>query len=67
MPRFLAARLHLDVLAKKQTRKAIRTALQELPQGINEIYHSIMSRIEAQEEEDVQLAKRALLCKFIEK
>ena len=64
-PRFLAARLHLDILAKKQTRKAIRTALQELPKSINEIYDSIMDRIEAQDEEDAQLAMRALTCEFI--
>lgn len=58
--RFLVAKLHLDELAKMQTRKAIRIALKELPKGIKETYDSIMSRIDAQEEEDALLARRAL-------
>ncbi|KAJ7587114.1 hypothetical protein C8J56DRAFT_1014600, partial [Mycena floridula] len=55
---FLQAHLHLDVLATQLNRKAVRTALAKLPEGIMDSYDSIMARIKAQGEAEYELARR---------
>lgn len=54
---FLLARLHLDSLAKKHTRRDIRLALNRLPKEIYDTYDEVLGRILRQDEEDVELAK----------
>ncbi|KAJ7586381.1 ankyrin repeat-containing domain protein, partial [Mycena floridula] len=53
---FLLARLHMDSLASKHTRKALLAALRTLPKEIHNSYHDTMSRIRAQTEDDRDLA-----------
>ena len=58
--RFLLAQLHIDSLAKKPHRKAIRQALNHLPKGLDDTYNEAMQRIGCQDKEDVDLAYRTL-------
>lgn len=60
MPRFLLAQLHADSLAKKQSRRDIRVALQNLPNELKGTYDEVMCRINNQDIEDAGLAKRVL-------
>ncbi|KAJ7598909.1 ankyrin repeat-containing domain protein [Mycena floridula] len=53
---FLLARLHMDSLASKSSRKLLRLALNTLPKEINDSYDETMTRIAAQGEEDRELA-----------
>ncbi|KAJ7444021.1 ankyrin repeat-containing domain protein [Mycena latifolia] len=57
---FLLAKLHTESLAAKNTVKAVREALQHLPQNLNHTYEEAMNRIKNQNEEDRQLALQAL-------
>ncbi|KAI9812564.1 MAG: hypothetical protein M1827_004553 [Pycnora praestabilis] len=57
---FLLARLHLDSLANKNNKKDIRSALQHLPQQLDDVYNEAMQRVYRQEEDDVLLAKQVL-------
>lgn len=59
-PRFLLAQLHVDSLAKKHNRKAVREALKALPKEIDETYDEVLQRIERQDPKDADLAKRIL-------
>ncbi|KAJ7440422.1 ankyrin repeat domain-containing protein [Mycena latifolia] len=58
---FLLAKLHTESLAAKNTIKAVREALQHLPQNLNHTYEEAMNRIKNQNEEDRQLAIQALI------
>ncbi|KAH0553143.1 hypothetical protein GP486_006671, partial [Trichoglossum hirsutum] len=57
---FLAAQLHVESLAKKQNLRAVRKALNELPEKLDSIYHEAMERIRQQSTEDSTLASRVL-------
>ncbi|KAJ7270955.1 ankyrin repeat-containing domain protein [Mycena rebaudengoi] len=59
--RFLLAKLHLDSLAAKNTVKAVRDALQSLPKDLEETYNEAMDRIEAQNKDDREIARRTLI------
>jgi len=59
-PRFLLAKLHMDSLASKPTRRAIRKALETLPKQLDETYDQAMERITSQSEDYSALAKNVL-------
>ena len=54
-------KLHVDSLAKKTNRKALRSALKSLPKETNATYDEAMQRIRNQDEEEANLAFRALM------
>ncbi|KAF8206616.1 ankyrin repeat-containing domain protein [Mycena galopus ATCC 62051] len=58
---FLLAKLHIESLKTKNTIKAVRKALTELPKNLYEGYDIAMQRIEAQNEEDRVTARSALI------
>ncbi|KAF8128801.1 ankyrin repeat-containing domain protein [Mycena galopus ATCC 62051] len=58
---FLLAKLHIESLKAKNTIKAVRKALTELPKNLYEGYDIAMQRIEAQNEEDRTAARSALI------
>jgi hypothetical protein len=58
--RFLLARLHMDSLVTKATRKAVREALKTLPKELESTYDEAMQRIRSQNDDDKQLAERVL-------
>jgi len=60
LSRFLLAQLHVDALAQKHNRKAIRTALPNLPHALDGTYDEAMNRIHGQNKEDTELAQRVL-------
>ncbi|KAJ6502837.1 ankyrin repeat-containing domain protein [Mycena vitilis] len=53
---FLLAKLHIESLTTKNTIKALRTALQNLPKDLTGTYDEAMERVERQNEDDKQLA-----------
>ncbi|KAJ6526342.1 hypothetical protein B0H19DRAFT_863855, partial [Mycena capillaripes] len=57
---FLLAKLHLQSLATKNTIKAVRDALLHLPTDLKDTYDDAMLRINSQNDDDRQLALRAL-------
>ncbi|KAK4112126.1 hypothetical protein N656DRAFT_768782 [Canariomyces notabilis] len=57
---FLLAQLHMDSLAKKLTRREVRTALGSLPKELDETYDQAMQRIQNQDEGQAALAHRVL-------
>ena len=58
--RFLMARLHMDSLMGKLNARAVLTALEHLPEGMDDTYDEAMKRIEQQDDSRKQLAKRVL-------
>ncbi|KAJ7577681.1 ankyrin repeat-containing domain protein, partial [Mycena floridula] len=58
---FLLVRLHLDSLASKNNRQALRQALATLPKDIHRSYDETMARIMAQGEDDANLACQVFL------
>ncbi|KAJ6470172.1 ankyrin repeat-containing domain protein, partial [Mycena vulgaris] len=58
---FLLAKLHVESLKTKNTIKAVRKALTELPKNLYEGYDIAMQRIEAQNEEDRETARSTLI------
>ncbi|KAJ7578114.1 hypothetical protein C8J56DRAFT_869025, partial [Mycena floridula] len=58
---FLLAQLHVDSLASKHSRKALRASLQTLPKEINNSYDETMRRIKAQGEDDCTLAHQVFM------
>ncbi|KAJ7576529.1 ankyrin repeat-containing domain protein [Mycena floridula] len=58
---FLLVRLHLDSLANKNNRHALRLALATLPQDIHRSYDETMTRILAQGKDDANLACQVFL------
>ncbi|KAJ7291413.1 hypothetical protein C8J57DRAFT_1458271 [Mycena rebaudengoi] len=59
--KFLLAKLHMDSLAIKTTVKAVRDALKNLPEDLEDTYNEAMDRIEAQNKDDREIARRALI------
>jgi hypothetical protein len=55
------AELHLGLIAKKRTPKAILLALEQLPEELDQVYDDIMERIRGQDKDDVELAERLLM------
>jgi hypothetical protein len=61
--RFLLAQLHLDSLVGRRSPKAIRIALEKLPQGseaYDHAYEEVMERIEGQVSDSQELARQVL-------
>ena len=58
--RFLLAQLHVNSLAKKPHRKAVRLALEHLPKELDATYDEAMRRIDSQDDEDAFLARKML-------
>ncbi|KAJ7291361.1 ankyrin repeat-containing domain protein [Mycena rebaudengoi] len=58
---FLLAKLHMDSLAIKNTVKAVRDALRNLPEDLEHTYNDAMDRIESQNKDDKEVALRALI------
>jgi len=52
--------LHVESLARKHDRTAIRSALKLLPTQLDDIYHEALERINRQNSDDVLLAERVL-------
>ncbi|KAJ7795329.1 ankyrin repeat-containing domain protein [Mycena olivaceomarginata] len=57
---FLLAKLHIEALSKTATIKAVRQALQNLPKDLDATYENVMTRINAQVEEDRKIARSTL-------
>ncbi|KAI9148367.1 26S proteasome non-ATPase regulatory subunit [Paramyrothecium foliicola] len=58
---FLMARLYLDTLVNKTTRRKIKSALETLPEGLDSIYEELMVRVKLQNPKDhAELAVRVL-------
>ncbi|KAI9860642.1 MAG: hypothetical protein M1813_006067 [Trichoglossum hirsutum] len=57
---FLLARLHMEILARKVTRRDLKAAIKTLPKELDSVYDEAIQRIWNQDEEDVRLAKQAL-------
>ncbi|KAL7924052.1 hypothetical protein ACQKWADRAFT_319904 [Trichoderma austrokoningii] len=58
---FLMARLYLDTLVKKTTRRKIKNALEMLPEGLDSIYEELMKRVKLQNPHDhAELAMRVI-------
>ncbi|KAJ7117179.1 hypothetical protein C8R44DRAFT_926117 [Mycena epipterygia] len=57
---FLLAKLHMDSLSTKSTIKAVREALQRLPNDLEHTYEDAMQRIDSQNEEDRRIAHLTL-------
>ena len=60
MERFLLARLHLDSLATKTDLRKFKNGLNSLPEGLDETYDELMSRVLAQHPDHVALARKVL-------
>ncbi|KAJ7278161.1 ankyrin repeat domain-containing protein [Mycena rebaudengoi] len=58
---FLLAKLHIDSLTIKNTVKAVREALENLPKDLEHTYNEAMDRIEAQSQDDRNIARRVLI------
>ncbi|KAJ7107888.1 ankyrin repeat-containing domain protein [Mycena epipterygia] len=58
---FLLAKLHIDSLTTKNTVKAVREALHQLPMDLRHTYDEAMERIDHQGEDDKQLAYLTLM------
>ncbi|KAJ7266774.1 ankyrin repeat domain-containing protein [Mycena rebaudengoi] len=58
---FLLAKLHIDSLTTRNTIKAVREALKNLPIDLEHTYNEAMDRIEAQGQDDRNIAKRVLV------
>ena len=58
--RFLAAKLHLDSLSSKTNVKALKKAIESLPNTLNQLYDAAFRRIDAQSEDDQAIANKAL-------
>ncbi len=59
--RFLLAKLHLDSLVGKRTVREFRCAIEELPEGIDQLqqaYHQTIARIRGQNKNDVYRAQK---------
>ncbi|KAJ7302491.1 ankyrin repeat-containing domain protein [Mycena albidolilacea] len=57
---FLLAKLHIEALSKTATIKAVRQALQKLPKDLDATYENVITRINAQGEEDRKIAQSTL-------
>jgi hypothetical protein len=59
--RFLAAALQTDSLKRSTTLNKLRKAVDSLPLGLNALYESTWRRINAQTEDEVSLATKAII------
>ena len=57
---FLAAKLLMDILKTKATPRALRRELEVMPETLGGIYDATLKRIEGQDEDDANLAKRII-------
>ncbi|KAL8680049.1 MAG: hypothetical protein Q9186_003729 [Xanthomendoza sp. 1 TL-2023] len=57
---FLLARLHLDSVARTMSAAALKANLQRLPRQLNTTYDGAIRRIEQQDDEHADLARRVL-------
>jgi hypothetical protein len=58
--RFLLAKLHLDSLSRKISRKDIRLALHTLPTTLGGMYSESLQRVYSQDPESIELAESVL-------
>ncbi|KAJ7250216.1 hypothetical protein C8J57DRAFT_1667758 [Mycena rebaudengoi] len=58
---FLLAKLHIDSLTTRNTVKAVREVLKNLPTDLEHTYNEAMDRIEAQSQEDRNIAQRIFI------
>ncbi|KAJ7430746.1 ankyrin repeat-containing domain protein [Mycena latifolia] len=58
---FLLAKLHMDSLATKNTIRALRDALNNMPKDIEHTYEDAMDRIDRQSEDDRKVARLVLI------
>ncbi len=65
--RFLLAKLHLESLSKKITRKAVRAALETLPTTLDATYANAVQRIYSQAPDLVEIAEVVLFWVFCAK
>ncbi|KAL9584805.1 MAG: hypothetical protein Q9203_004520 [Teloschistes exilis] len=63
--RFLLTQLHIGALATKNTRTALRSAIQVLPTELDTTYDDALHRINDQNSEDASLAKNILMWVFV--
>ena len=59
--RFLVAHLQIEALKGCMSPRALMNTLETLPTSINDLYRHTLTRIDAQSEPEVLLAKRAML------
>ncbi|KAJ7487830.1 ankyrin repeat-containing domain protein [Mycena latifolia] len=57
---FLLAKLHMDSLATKNTIRALRDALNNMPKDLEHTYNDAMDRIDRQSEDDRKVARLVL-------
>jgi ankyrin repeat protein len=65
--RFLLARMHIDLLATRSVLGKVEWTLKNLPEGLKELdkaYDDVITRILAQDEEDVAMAEQILTWLF---
>ncbi|KAL9576780.1 MAG: hypothetical protein Q9212_006824 [Teloschistes hypoglaucus] len=58
---FLLAKLQMDTIANKISIKAVRNALESLPEKFDDLYHEAMERIRHQPEDARRLAEQTLI------
>jgi hypothetical protein len=58
--RFLAAKMHMDSIARKPSRTLVRKALEDLPRGLDATYDDAMRRIMSQPSDRVEIARKVL-------
>jgi len=58
--RFLLAKLHIECLAEENNKRAVRRALQNLPEEVDHMHDEVMRRIENQDRKKAQGAEKAL-------
>lgn len=59
-PRFLMATLHMDSIVSKHNPRAVRTALKDLPAGLDDTYQKVLQRIDSQNGDDREMAYTVL-------
>ena len=55
------ATLHMDSLVSKHNPRAVRTALENLPAGLEDTYQKVLQRIDSQNADDREMANTVLL------
>ncbi|KAJ6490483.1 ankyrin repeat-containing domain protein [Mycena vulgaris] len=58
---FLLIKLHMDSLASKTSVKAVKDALENLPEDLDKTYDEAMDRIESQKKDEKDVARRAII------
>lgn len=60
MSRFLLAVLHIESLASQLNKAQVRSALQKLPQGLDDTYQEALQRIDCQGQPSREMAYQVL-------